>query len=195
MKTYKTEINRQVNLDELVPDNPVVPEDPAEIETDWDLMQTELGSGSKRKQKRGGLAAGKKAVVRRLEIYKYTGAINNTYSIGEVLIAKLFVAGVLPGIGLMAIFSGYLVIWALRNPGQIPAADAATSLGEKIRITLIATGFQTNPQTGEMMRPSEAPSRRAAVTNSSVRRLRKRPRTTRASCAHPVSDRISVIMK
>jgi tripartite ATP-independent transporter DctM subunit len=40
---------------------------------------------------------------------------------------------VLPGIGLMAIFSGYLVIWALRNPGQIPAADAATSLGEKIR--------------------------------------------------------------
>jgi cell division protein FtsZ len=29
------------------------------------------------------------------------------------------------------------------------------SLGEKIRITLIATGFQTNPQTGEMMRPSE----------------------------------------
>jgi cell division protein FtsZ len=29
------------------------------------------------------------------------------------------------------------------------------SLGEKIRITLIATGFQTNPHTGEMMRPSE----------------------------------------
>ena len=76
MKTYKTEIARQVNLDELVPDNPVVPEDPAEVETDWDLMQTELGSNSKRKQKRGGLAAGKKAVVRRLEIYKYTGAIN-----------------------------------------------------------------------------------------------------------------------
>ena len=51
----------------------------------------------------------------------------------DVSIAKLFVAGVLPGIGLMAIFSGYLVIWALRHPGQIPAADAATSLGEKIR--------------------------------------------------------------
>ena len=76
MKTYKTEIDRQVNLDELVPNNPVVPEDPAEVETDWDLMQTELGSNSKRKQKRGGLAAGNKAVVRRLEIYKYTGAID-----------------------------------------------------------------------------------------------------------------------
>ena len=76
MKTYKTEINRQVNLDELVPDNPVVPEDAAEIETQWDLMQTELGSNSKRKQKRGGLGAGNKAVVRRLEIYKYAGAID-----------------------------------------------------------------------------------------------------------------------
>lgn len=51
----------------------------------------------------------------------------------DVSIAKLFVAGVLPGIGLMAIFSGYLILWALRNPGQIPAADAAMSLGQKIR--------------------------------------------------------------
>jgi DNA-binding Lrp family transcriptional regulator len=33
-----------------------------------------------------------------------------------------------------------------------------------------------------------------AVTNSSVRRLRNRPRTTRASCAQPVSDRITVII-
>lgn len=76
MKTYKTEIARQVNLDELVPDNPVVPQDPAQIETQWDLLQTELGSNQKRKQKRGGLGAGKKAVVRRLEIYKYAGAID-----------------------------------------------------------------------------------------------------------------------
>jgi len=34
----------------------------------------------------------------------------------DVSIAKLFVAGVLPGIGLMAIFSGYLILWALRHP-------------------------------------------------------------------------------
>ena len=47
----------------------------------------------------------------------------------------------------------------------------------------------------KMIRPSDTPSSRAAVTNSSVRRLRNRPRTTRASCAQPVSDRISVIMK
>ena len=47
----------------------------------------------------------------------------------------------------------------------------------------------------KMIRPSVQPSSRAAVTNSSVRSDRKRPRTTRASCAQPISDRISVIMK
>ena len=47
----------------------------------------------------------------------------------------------------------------------------------------------------KMIRPSVQPSSRAAVTNSSVRSERKRPRTTRASCAQPVSDRITVIMK
>jgi C4-dicarboxylate transporter, DctM subunit len=51
----------------------------------------------------------------------------------DVSIAKLFVAGVVPGLMLMAIFSGYLMLWALRNPTQVPAADAATSLGQKLR--------------------------------------------------------------
>jgi C4-dicarboxylate transporter, DctM subunit len=50
----------------------------------------------------------------------------------DVSIAKLFVAGVVPGLALMAIFSGYLVLWALKNPGQVPAADAAMSLGAKL---------------------------------------------------------------
>ncbi len=76
MKTYKTEIARLANLDELVADNPVVPEDAAQIETAWDLMQTDLTSNSKRKQKRGGLGNGSQAVVRRFEFYKYTGAVD-----------------------------------------------------------------------------------------------------------------------
>ena len=75
MKTYKTEIKRQVNLDELVADNPVVPEDLAQLETSWDLIQADLDpSNGKQKRKRGGLQAGSKAVVRRFEMYKYTGA-------------------------------------------------------------------------------------------------------------------------
>ncbi|BDC49298.1 hypothetical protein F183_A16140 [Bryobacterales bacterium F-183] len=76
MKTYKTENERHVGLDELVADNPVVPEDEAHLETQWDLIQSELGSNSKRKQKRGGLGNGKRAVVRRFELYKYAGVVD-----------------------------------------------------------------------------------------------------------------------
>jgi hypothetical protein len=77
MKTYKTENLRQVNLDELVADNLVVPQDPAQIETAWDLMQTDLlDAGGRRRQKRGALGGGNHAVVRRFEIYKYAGAVD-----------------------------------------------------------------------------------------------------------------------
>jgi tripartite ATP-independent transporter DctM subunit len=34
---------------------------------------------------------------------------------------------------LMAIFSIYLMLWAWRNPGQVPEADASMSLGDKLR--------------------------------------------------------------
>jgi C4-dicarboxylate transporter, DctM subunit len=51
----------------------------------------------------------------------------------DVSIAKLFVAGVIPGLMLMAIFSIYLMLWAWRNPGQVPEADASMSLGDKLR--------------------------------------------------------------
>jgi len=51
----------------------------------------------------------------------------------DVSIARLFVAGVLPGLLLMLIFSGYLVIWALRNPGQVPAADEDMPLVQRLR--------------------------------------------------------------
>ncbi len=51
----------------------------------------------------------------------------------DVSIARLFVAGVVPGLMLMAIFSGYIMFWAWRNPALVPAADADTTLGEKLR--------------------------------------------------------------
>ena len=50
----------------------------------------------------------------------------------EVTIAKLFIAGVLPGIMLALLFSGYIVVWALRNPGQTPPADAKTTFLQKL---------------------------------------------------------------
>ena len=50
----------------------------------------------------------------------------------EVSISKLFVAGVLPGILLAALFSGYIVVWALRNPGQIPEATERLTFMQKL---------------------------------------------------------------
>jgi len=50
----------------------------------------------------------------------------------DVSIARLFVAGVLPGIMLMLMFSGYIVAWALFNPGKTPPRDQFTTLGEKL---------------------------------------------------------------
>lgn len=51
----------------------------------------------------------------------------------EVSIAKLFMAGVLPGLLLGGLFSGYLMVWALLNPEKVPRAEAATTLGRKLR--------------------------------------------------------------
>jgi C4-dicarboxylate transporter, DctM subunit len=51
----------------------------------------------------------------------------------DVSIAKLFVAGVLPGLMLMALFSAYLTFWAWRHPGQVPAVDTATTLASKLK--------------------------------------------------------------
>ncbi|OGB00180.1 MAG: C4-dicarboxylate ABC transporter permease [Burkholderiales bacterium RIFCSPHIGHO2_12_FULL_69_20] len=50
----------------------------------------------------------------------------------DVSIAQLFMAGVLPGILLASLFSGYLALWALLNPGRVPPADAPMSLREKL---------------------------------------------------------------
>ena len=50
----------------------------------------------------------------------------------DVSIAKLFIAGVFPGILLAALFSGYLIVWALLHPDQIPMPDRRMSLGEKL---------------------------------------------------------------
>jgi tripartite ATP-independent transporter DctM subunit len=51
----------------------------------------------------------------------------------DVSIAQLFIAGVLPGILLALLFSGYLAVWALMNPRLVPPADAPLSLADKLR--------------------------------------------------------------
>lgn len=50
----------------------------------------------------------------------------------EVSIAKLFIAGILPGIFLAILFMGYIIVWAWRNPSQVPVADAEMSFRQKV---------------------------------------------------------------
>jgi tripartite ATP-independent transporter DctM subunit len=51
----------------------------------------------------------------------------------EVSIAQLFVAGVLPGLMLALLFSGYLVVWALRHPHLVPPPDHGLTLAHKLK--------------------------------------------------------------
>jgi len=50
----------------------------------------------------------------------------------NVSIAKLFLAGVIPGLMLAALFMGYIIVWALLNPEKVPAADAAMTFVQKL---------------------------------------------------------------
>lgn len=50
----------------------------------------------------------------------------------DVSISQLFIAGIIPGIMLAALFSGYIVWWALRHPEQVPPIDRYTTLQEKL---------------------------------------------------------------
>ncbi len=50
----------------------------------------------------------------------------------NVSISQLFIAGIVPGILLAVLFMGYIVVWALRFPEQVPALAERTTLGEKL---------------------------------------------------------------
>ena len=80
VKVFKTELARPVGGDELNSGNTaVVPEDATQVETAWDILQTAPPGVQRRKNRSShtnqaplSLAAG--SVVRRYELYKYTGA-------------------------------------------------------------------------------------------------------------------------
>jgi C4-dicarboxylate transporter DctM subunit len=53
----------------------------------------------------------------------------------QVSVARLFIAGVLPGLMLMALFSGYVMLWSLANKGAVPVASTRMPFAEKMRAT------------------------------------------------------------
>ena len=68
MKVFKTELDRPVELAELMSANGIVPEDAAETETEWELLE-----GGKMDQAEDDVPEDKKSVIRRYEFYQYTG--------------------------------------------------------------------------------------------------------------------------
>ncbi len=50
----------------------------------------------------------------------------------EVSIIKVFLAGFIPGLILTLLFSGYIVLWALANPGRTPPPEPHTTFAEKL---------------------------------------------------------------
>ena len=50
----------------------------------------------------------------------------------EVSIIKVFLAGFIPGLILTLLFSGYIIAWALANPGKTPRDEMTFSLKEKL---------------------------------------------------------------
>jgi tripartite ATP-independent transporter DctM subunit len=51
----------------------------------------------------------------------------------DASVIRLFLAGFLPGLLLMALFSGYIAWWSLRHPERVPPPEPPTTLAEKLR--------------------------------------------------------------
>ncbi|QDU54835.1 dockerin type I repeat-containing protein [Aeoliella mucimassa] len=68
MKVYKTEIERAVDLAELMSDNGIVPDSIGETETEWELLEGGVMDAAEDE-----LGDGVHAVIRRYEYYEYTG--------------------------------------------------------------------------------------------------------------------------
>lgn len=76
VKVYKNQLTREVAPGELTSDNTaVVPQDPSQLETAWDILQAEPATGGnpKRHQNQGGINPDTRSIIRRYETYKFTG--------------------------------------------------------------------------------------------------------------------------
>ena len=54
----------------------------------------------------------------------------------EQSVARLFIAGVVPGLMLAAMFSGFIIVWALLNKDKMPPREPAQSFANRLPATL-----------------------------------------------------------
>jgi hypothetical protein len=74
MKIFVTEIEREVELDELVSDGPIVPHEEIETETEWEFLE-----GGEMFQVEADIPEAGKSIIRRYEYYKYTGPYSDEH--------------------------------------------------------------------------------------------------------------------
>jgi hypothetical protein len=74
VKVFVTESPDPVELHHLVTDDPAVPAEPAETETEWAILQSGPNGANNELANEGQVGAGSQAVIRRYEFYEYTGA-------------------------------------------------------------------------------------------------------------------------
>lgn len=76
-RVYKLELPRPLTLDELMADNPAMPADLSQLESDYQILQDEPPAGGNGRRKRhrtqGSIDPTTRAVVRRIEVYAFTG--------------------------------------------------------------------------------------------------------------------------
>jgi tripartite ATP-independent transporter DctM subunit len=53
----------------------------------------------------------------------------------DASIIRIFLAGFVPGLILMILFSGWIMVWAWRNPDRTPPADPPVSFAQKLRLS------------------------------------------------------------
>ncbi|EDP65128.1 TRAP-type C4-dicarboxylate transport system, large permease component [alpha proteobacterium BAL199] len=53
----------------------------------------------------------------------------------DVSISRLFIAGVIPGLVLIALFMATIMVWSLLHPSKVPPAEFNMSFGQKLRAT------------------------------------------------------------
>ncbi len=70
MKVFKTEIDRPVDLMELMSNNAIIPDSVGETESEWELLE---GGIDKNAEHEDDIGEGNFAVIRRYEYYEYTG--------------------------------------------------------------------------------------------------------------------------
>ena len=81
-----------------------------------------------------GVAIGSLATAGTLGIMIPPSIIIVVYAVAaEVSIVRVFIAGMIPGILVMVLFSAYIAIWAVLNPDKQPAKEPALSFREKMR--------------------------------------------------------------